>query len=181
MRRSILILSAGLAAAIFCSPAHAQEAQAGQGPTIAELRKREEMARRVPVTVALVDVLPAPDSVPALILRRAQGSPHDVILLRRGVASGAHLSAAVLHLMIVRERSGDTPAVNTTYRLPTARRGPRAWEHTEQVRTKAVVARLRHVEPREVAGVGIVPAAEIYLPSKAMREAARRNRTGRGL
>lgn len=181
MLRSILILSAALTAAVSCSPVHAQDAPVGQGPTIAELRKRDEMARRVPVTVALVDVLPAPDSVPAMILRRVQGSPHDVILLRRGVASGAHLSAAVMHLMIVRERSGDTSSMNTTYRLPTARRGPRAWEHTEQVRTQAVVARLRRVEPREVAGVGIVPAAEIYLPSKAMREAARRNRAGRGL
>jgi phage protein D len=116
-----------------------------------------------------------------MILRRAQGSPRDVILLRRAEANGAHLSAAVLHLMIVRERSGDSSAVNTTYRLPTARRGPRGWANTEQVRTQAIVARLRRTEPREVSGVGIVPATDIYLPSQAMREAARRNRSGRGL
>ena len=181
MHRLILVIPAALAAALHSSPVQGQEGPAAGGPTIAELRKREEMARRVPVTVALVDVLPAPDSVPAVILRRAQDSPRDVILLRRHAASGAHLAAAVLHLMIVRERSGDTSAVNTTYRLPTARRGPRAWENTEQLRTQAVVARLRRVEPREVAGVGIVPATEIYLPSQAMREAARRNRSGRGL
>jgi hypothetical protein len=181
MRKLILVITASLAAAIHGSPVHGQEGPAGGGPMIAELRKREEMARRVPVTVALVDVLPAPDSVPAVILRRAHGSPRDVILLRRHATNGAHLAAAVLHLMIVRERSGDTSAVNTTYRLPTARRGPRAWQNTEQLRTQAVVARLRRVVPREVAGVGFVPATEIYLPSQAMREAARRNRSGRGL
>src|SRR5690349_15185752 len=37
------------------------------GPSIDRLRREQEMARRVPVTIALSDQLPAPDSVPALI------------------------------------------------------------------------------------------------------------------
>jgi hypothetical protein len=53
------------------SDAHAQQAMpAPGGPTTQALAREREMARRVPVTVALVAALPAPDSVPAVILRR---------------------------------------------------------------------------------------------------------------
>lgn len=163
-------------ASSLASDARAQQAAipAPGGPTTQALAREREMARRVPVTVALVAALPAPDSVPAVILRRRDVSPHDVILLRRDRADGARLAAAVLHLLVLRDRTGDTASVSSTVRLPTARTSPRAWERTEQVRTARVVGRLRQAVPRNVPGVGTVPATEIYLPSRRMREEARK-------
>ena len=170
-----IAIAGTLASGAISNVSHAQESRAiPDGPTIAELRRRQEMERRVPVTVALVDVLPAPDSVPVLILRRPDLSPHDVILLRRSTADGRQLAAAVLHLMLLRERAGDTASVSGTFRLPAARRGPRAWERSEEVRTTRVIARLRSTRTREVPGVGLARATEVHLPSRAMRDAARR-------
>jgi hypothetical protein len=174
MRFQVQIAFAALLATLPAAPLSTQERDGPAGPTRAELRRQQEMARRVPVTIALVDELPAPDSVPTVILRRANTSPHDVILLRRNDANGGQLAAAVLHLLVLRDRSGDTARVNATYRLPAARQAPRAWQRTEEVRTGRVVARLRRAEPSEVPGVGRVRATEIYLPSAAMRDEARR-------
>lgn len=178
--RSILVPAALLVVAS-SSHTHAQlEERPRAGPTLAELRRQQEMARRVPVTVALVDQLPAgTGDVPAVVLRRVSTSPHDVILLRRSDATGAQLSGAILHLMILRERNGDTATANGIFRLPTAARGPKAWEHTEQVQTGRIVAQLRTAGLQDVPGVGRVRARAVYLPSKAMRDAARRRgRTG---
>lgn len=149
------------------------------GPTIDELRGREEAARRVAVTVALVEQMPTgTGDAPAVLLRRSGGGAHDVILLRRADASGARLASAIQHLMVIRERDGDTARVTGTFRLPTATRAPRAWERTEQVRAERVIVYLRKAAPIEVPGVGRVPAKELYLPSRTMREAARQSARG---
>lgn len=149
------------------------------GPTRAALQRQLEIARRVPVTIALVDQLPAGSGdAPAVLLRRTRTSPHDVLLLRRDQASGSALAAAVLHLLIVRERTGDTARADGVFRMPTAR-GTRIWERTEQVRAGRIVAHLRHAEPRDIPAVGRVPAKEIYLPSSAMRDAARQHARSR--
>ena len=150
------------------------------GPTLAELHRREEMARRVPVTIALVDELPAPDSIPVMILRRSNVAPYDVILVRRISGDADQLAAAVLHLLVIRDRSGDTASVSGTFRLPKARRGPRAWDRLERPRMAQVLARLRQSRPGEVPGVGAARATEIYLPSKQMRDAARARRPATG-
>ena len=98
-----------------------------------------------------------------------------MILLRRTDANGVQLAGAIFHLMLLRERMGDTATANGVFRMPTAQRGPRAWEHTEQVRTGRIVAQLRRAELREIPGVGRVQAYEVFLPSKSMREAARQS------
>jgi hypothetical protein len=143
------------------------------GPTLAELHRRQEMARRVPVTVALVDEMPAPDSIPVIILRRSNVAPYDVILVRRNGGDADQLAAAVLHLLVMRDRSGDTASVSSAFRLPRARRGPRAWDRSERPRMARVLARLQQSRPSDVPGVGAARATEIYLPSKEMRNAAR--------
>ena len=171
-----LIVAAGVLVAATPSPIDAQRAEPSRtGPTIAELRRQEEMARRIPVTIALVDQLPAgTGNAPAVVLRRAKPAPFDVILLRRSDASGTQLAGAIFHLMIMRDRSGDTATADAMFRLPTATRGPKAWEQTEQVQTGRIVAQLRSAEVQDVPGVGRVRAKAVYLPSKAMRDNARR-------
>lgn len=145
------------------------------GPTLTELRRQHEVARRVPVTIALSDQLDAPDSVPALIFRRGATAPHDVILLRRRATPG-QLAAAVLRLMVIRDRMGDTARTAAAFRLPNSHRMPRGGTELQAGRT---LARLRGLPPQDVPGVGRVPAVEVYLPSRAMREEARRRQAGR--
>lgn len=114
---------------------------------------------RVPVLVATVDSLPN-TTTPFLIVRRTEGEPRDVILLRAG-ASADQLSDAVHALLLVRRETGDVPSTGGTLRVrPGARRGARPalpW-------APRVLADLRRAEPREVPGVGLVPAVEIWLP-----------------
>lgn len=154
--------------------AQRQTESAPAGPTRRALRHQLEVARRVPVTIALVDQFPArTGNVPGVILRRTGTTPHDVILLRNADATGAQLAGAILHLMVVRERGGDSARVAGTFRLPTASRGPRAWERTELVHAERIVGRLRHAAVQDIPGVGRVRATEIYLPSRSMRVAAR--------
>ncbi len=180
--RTLILITAMLVVGVGPNTVGAQADIPGAqpGPTLAELHRRQEMARRVPVTVALVDELPAPDRVPVVILRRSDIAPYDVILLRRSSVDADQLTAAVLHLLVMRDRSGDTARVSSAFRLPTARRGPRAWDRSERPRMARVLARLQQSEPRDVPGVGAVRATEIYLPSKKMRDAARGGRSGTG-
>jgi len=166
-----LVLAAASTAPLL---AQRQTESAPVGPTRRALRHQLEVARRVPVTIALVDQFPADaGNVPGVILRRSGTAPYDVILLRRADATGAQLAGAILHLMVVRERSGDTAQVDGTFRLPTANRGPRAWDRTELVVAERIVGRLRHAEVRDIPGVGRVHAREIFLPSRSMRVAGR--------
>ena len=147
----------------------------GQAPADTQrISKSGERLRRVSVTIVLVDTLPTGNDLPAAILRRKDRSPRDVILLRRDGATGAHLSAAIFQLMIMRDRAGDTASSNAMFRLPRAKGSPKAWERTEQVRADRALARLRRSSPREIPGVGRVRAIDLYLPSRAMRDDARR-------
>src|SRR5215212_4965901 len=107
MRIPALLASA---IALIAPAAYAQTPAAG--PTRDAAHIDAEKARRVPVTVVLVSTLDAPDSIPAMILRRTSTDPRDVILLRRDRANGEQLAAAVLRLMIIRDRTGDTASVN---------------------------------------------------------------------
>ncbi len=157
MERTFALLGVALAAAVFgvgCRPLSAQAA------------KQQEIARRVPVTVALTNQMPYRDA-PAVILRRATAVPHDVILLRRNGASGAQLSAAVFQLLVLRERDGDTASTDGVYRV-IAPQGPAAWRGSEERTAGRTVSRLFSAPAREISGVGIVAATELYLPSRQM-------------
>jgi hypothetical protein len=148
------------------------------GPTLDQLRRQQEIARRVPVTIALSDQLPAADSVSAVILRRGATAPRDVILIRPRATPG-QLAAAVLRLMIIRDRMGDTARTDAAFRLPNAHRMPKGAAQREELQAGRTLARLRGAPPQDVPGVGRVPALEVYLPSRAMREEARRRHAGR--
>ncbi len=93
-----------------------------------------------------------------------------MILLPRGSASGEQLAVAIQTLLLARDAAGDTATTSATVR-PRPGRAPSAWTGAERGRAERVVARLRGAAPVFVPGVGTVPAVEIYLPSRAMREA----------
>jgi hypothetical protein len=173
-------VAAAFVALLFGGSADAQRStQPVGGPTLNRVHREEEMARRVPVTIALVSQLPAPDSVPVVILRRASTAPRDVILLRRDAATAGQLASAVLHLMVLRDRMGDTARVDAAFRLPTAYRAPMPWRQTEEVQATRTLGRLRRSEAQDVPGVGRVAAVQVYLPSRSMREYARSRHNGR--
>lgn len=127
----------------------------------------QTMKGRVPVTVALVKQLPYPDAS-AVVLRRTDKTPRDVILLKRPAVTGAQLAAAVFTLLVAREIGGDTTSVNAALRVSSTR-GPQAWRNTEQRIAERVVHRLLRATPRDVPGVGVVPAVEVQLRSGALR------------
>jgi len=77
-----------------------------------------------PVVIALSDELPA-QSGDIVIVRRASGSDHDVILVRPGHVSPATLAAAVGTLQAARAHLGDVPTSNMLIRVPLGG-GPRS-------------------------------------------------------
>lgn len=116
---------------------------------------------RVPVVLALVDTLTG--DAPFRILRRAEVTPHDVILFRVG-ADSATLSAAVHDLLSIRRVQGDTTrsgagAVRVRQPVRTAAREVRMlpW-------ARRVMEDLRRADRRVIAGVGAVPSVQIWLP-----------------
>jgi hypothetical protein len=121
-----------------------------------------QVANRVPVTIVLVDQMPVPNA-PFVIQRRPQVSPADVILLPRTGANPRMLSDAVRALVLARQNSGDRPRTPMTLRmrLPSETgaesRGVLGW-------TVRVLQDLRHASPLEIAGIGQVPAVQIWLP-----------------
>lgn len=113
---------------------------------------------RVPVTVALVSELPYPDA-PFVILRAAQPTPRDYILLPEN-ASAALLTEAINGLLLARRQRGDDPAVDAVLRIrantPRPAR-PLPW-------AARVMNDLRSAPHQLVPRVGEVPAVEIWLP-----------------
>lgn len=117
---------------------------------------------RVPVTVALVEHLPAADG-PYAILRRPDVAPNDVILLPRSAANPRLLSDAVQALLLARRQGGDVPSAHGRMRV---RLGQDAEGRERAVLPWAprVIQDLRRAAPVDVAGVGTVPAVQIWLP-----------------
>ena len=156
-------------AVVIPSASNAQRA-ADAARLTAEARKKAAMAKRVPVTLALVDALDAPGNISAVVVRApGGGAPGDTIILRSS-ATGADLSAAVLHLMILRDRSGDTASTSATFRVPAANGAARLGGLPN---ADVVLARLQSSTPQASAAYGTMRTREIYLPGKAMRDAAR--------
>lgn len=127
-----------------------------------ELAQRRLSAnpKRVPVVVVLMDRLPDAQSR-ATVLRRRDMDPNDVIVLARGSATGDHLAAAVASLQVVRKQAGQYPSSDAT--ISVQGDAPTAWVGTEVPRADRILARLRETQPREVHGVGNVPAVTLWL------------------
>lgn len=136
----------------------------GSAELYAQGNADRERQRRVPVTVALVDTLPG-GGTGAMVLRRATQIPRDIILLKRSEATGQQLYSAALHLLTIRAIQGDTATADFSFAV----RGIGAAASPGARYAGATVARLRTLAPRLVPGVGVVPATEILLASKAMR------------
>jgi hypothetical protein len=140
--------------------------------TIAAQQPGTERPRRVPATVVLVDSL-TQSSAPFLLVRRADATPTDLILVNSGI-DPAQLSDAIRGLLTARQSGGDFPRVAATLRVrsrqPTGAgaRPPFPW-------AARVLNDLRRADPREVQGVGRARAVEIWLPHQGNGQARPRN------
>lgn len=126
-----------------------------------------EMALRIPVTVALVDATPA-NAGPAVILRRANAEPHDVILLAKDAASEPLLSAAIMALMVARNVEGDTTRVDHVLRVRDTRSAG-TLPAAERARSSRSLERLRGAPSVNVPSVGNVPAIVLYLAPRRVQ------------
>lgn len=121
---------------------------------------------RIAVTVALSNEGTQVSS-PFVILRRAGGTPRDVILLRDDVASAQILSQAIFMLAAARREEGDT--AQAPHRL----RGTVVKSSREAARelpwANRVLADLRVKDSLPVPGVGRTRAIEIWLPPQHRR------------
>lgn len=149
-----LALLVALVCAVGPSTLLAQEGNATRRPT------------RVPVTVALVDTLPA--TVPFRILRRLDLDPRDVIVLSRS-ADSVSLSAAVEQLRLIRQVQGDTATSSGMVRIRP--RGGMGRGSQVLPWARRVVTDLHAAAPQPVAGVGTVPMVVIWLPAQRGRTA----------
>lgn len=129
--------------------------------------QHKEMARRIPVLVALSDTASFREG--GLILRRK--SPTNDVILLSADATGAELAAAIYSLNVIRDVSGDTAVIPGMLR--TNSRRPKSWATTEDIAAERFLIRLRKSDYRMVDGIGRVKAATLYLPSKAMRKNSR--------
>ncbi len=130
---------------------------AAQGPNT-------QTTARVPVTIVLVNQLPHNAAEPFLVQRRANANEHDVILLRASSATPKNLEEALQTILTARQAGGDLPVVSGTYRL---RPGAHAGAPTKRRAIPwagRVLADLRRAEPRDVPGVGLARAVQVWLP-----------------
>lgn len=136
---------------------------AAQGPAVRGHRQR--------VTVALVDTLPQlREAFPAVILRTPGAGGRDVILLPRATASGELLDAATRVLLDARLRQGDRPTAfhgSPFQRLTIGVRGKSSRSPSaafDVASAQHVVDVLQQAAPRQVPGVGKVPAVDFVPP-----------------
>lgn len=140
MRNVLLLLS------LICAAVHPVAAQQGR-PT------------RVPVTVALTDGSALRDA-PFRILRRADTSPRDIILLPAG-ADAAALSRAVAQLQMIRRVQGDTASASGAMMV---RRSGNGGGSRMLPWAPRVLRDLHRMDARPLAGVGTVKSIQIWLP-----------------
>lgn len=144
-------------------PLIASEAEALHGQTA---------SRPTPITVVLVDELPAlRERYDAVVLRRSTAEPRDVILLPRATANGELLDAATRALLRARATQGEHPSEYRGRPFQTLTIGvsfsepPVAWRERYLLLAEQVVEQLRSAPPRQVPGVGTGPALAFYPPS----------------
>ena len=129
--------------------------------------QRAQIARRIPVRIALVNgsqLLPATARIQR---NRAAGS--DVVFVRKADASPQLLSEALFTLMLMQEEKGDTAAFATTV---TVREGsiPQNLTHSTFGIARNLLTRVATSPQISVPGVGsALQMATIYLPNKALR------------
>jgi hypothetical protein len=117
---------------------------------------------RIPVTVAMVDELPAAQA-PFALLRRTEAEGGDVILLP-AAASPDLLSEAVRALLTVRRHQGDHAAQGGTLRVTARTSRPPALPWAARV-----LGDVRRTAPQSVAGVGTARSVVIWLPPQRPR------------
>lgn len=125
---------------------------------------------RVPVSVALAEDRPSRERT--LILRRANATPRDVIVLSREAATQRMLSAALLALLKSRDVHGDTVSRDLSLRVTAQASGGTLGPREERIVTRAL-ERLRAGSPTQVVGVGMATVTELDLPARARRESMR--------
>jgi hypothetical protein len=118
--------------------------------------------KRIPVTVALVDELPAAQA-PFALLRRTQAQGGDVILLPSNAGADL-LSEAVRALLTVRRHQGDHAAQGGMLRVTSRTSRPPALPWAARVLGDA-----RRAPPQPVAGVGTARSVVIWLPPQRPR------------
>jgi hypothetical protein len=116
-------------------------------------------ARTVRATIALVTQLPQ-DGGRALLIVRATGD--GVILLRQHDASVTDLAAALAVLDQLR-RTETQPLARERQVVVQSATGDEAIPNGARQRLAAQLARLRRAPPRDVPGVGVVPAIDLRL------------------
>lgn len=116
-----------------------------------------------PVGVALVDDFRYGDT-DAVILRRTQATPHDVILLRSSAASGQLLASSIAMLGMVHVQQGACPAANSVVRVRDfeGRRTPE-WTERDSVQAEATIRDLRAKALRHVPDVGQARLKRIWV------------------
>jgi len=117
-------------------------------------------------TLALVAELPDPQARALLILRA--GSGDGVIVLRAGEATVTDLAAALALLDRTRQNEPVPLARDRQLVLKVASVARPLTDGTRR-RLAAQLARLRGAPPRDVAGVGVVPAIDVQLGRRPRR------------
>ena len=131
---------------------------------LAAVRATEAAPAPEPVqaTVLLVDQLSDP-SASAIVIRRTNALPHDVILLPSGLATTEALGAGISALFKMRKSMGDVPTRDARVLVRDATM-PRSWKTgLQRGRAEADLADLEQSAPRQVVGFGAVRAIDIPL------------------
>jgi hypothetical protein len=148
--------------------------------TPADGQSRGETRPPAPVTVVLVDQLPSLQrQYAAIILRRPDQEPRDVILLPARTASASLLDAAVRTLLHARLTQGEQLTELNGKRPHTVTIGvresqaPAHWVELHRGRVERLFERLRQAAPMEVAGVGTGRSVTFRPPVPQPRSEAR--------
>lgn len=114
-------------------------------------------------TVAVALVVPPNDPLAdAVVERRPDALPHDVIMLADNSNSPAALASAIQALKTVRLSTGDIPAKHQIITIRSAA-FPRTWGSRLRYNAINKFEELRSSQRREVSGVGMVRSTEIFL------------------
>lgn len=92
------------------------------------------------------------------LVRRVDTSPRDVIVLAPN-ATAADLSAAIHSLVIARQAGGDTAIISGVVRVRKEDRQSRSIPWAARVLND-----LKSAPARKIAGIGTLPAVQIWLP-----------------
>jgi hypothetical protein len=115
---------------------------------------------RLPVAVAIVDTVPL-GGTDAVILRRAAGSPRDVILLRRNASVDALAGAFATYLAVIKVEP--VISVQSKKIIVYQKKGPASWVNRERKMLAQVHSKL-HQEPLTLLeGVGKAAWRTLYV------------------